>query len=143
MNYSNQQNYNNLINWLMNYCFDHDIGACLTNELPDEIGGKSYVIPADLVVVNNNWHNELEIPFIFAHEIGHIQTGIPCSYHASISNIDKGEADANKFAINLFMEYCKENEFNFSTYYNFAENFYIPLKFYYLLPNCTEDWIIA
>ena len=51
--------------------------------------------------------------------------------------------DDPKFAINLFMEYCKENEFNFSTYYNFAESFYIPLKFYYLLPNCTEDWIIA
>ena len=139
MNYSNQQNYNNLINWLMNYCLDHQIGAVLTNELPDTVGGKSYIIPANLVVVNNRWHDKLEIPFIFAHEIGHIKTGIPCSYHASIINTDKGEADANKFAINLFMEYCKENEFNFSTYYNFAKSFYIPLKFYYLLPECTEN----
>ncbi|MCI6883353.1 MAG: ImmA/IrrE family metallo-endopeptidase [Lactobacillus johnsonii] len=133
MNYSNQQNYNNLINWLMNYCFDHDIGACLTNELPDEIGGKSYVIPADLVVVNNNWHNELEIPFIFAHEIGHIQTGIPCSYHASISNIDKGESDANLGAIKLLLQYAQETDMHFDTYYNFADAFGIPKKHYYLI----------
>ncbi len=139
MNYINQRNYNDLITWLMNYCLAHGIGAVLTNELPDNVGGKSYLIPANLVIVNNKWIPTTEIPFIFAHEIGHIETGIPCSYHASISNTSKGEADANRFAINLFMEYCKENEFNFSTYYNFAKSFYIPLKFYYLLPECTEN----
>lgn len=143
MNYINKRNYNDLINWLMNYCLDHGIGAVLTNELPDEVGGKSYIIPANLVIVNNKWLPMTEIPFIFAHEIGHIKTGIPCSYHASISNTSKGEADANRFAIELFREYCVEKDFNFSSYYSFAESFYIPHKFYYLLSDCTENWIIA
>ncbi|OYS01757.1 ImmA/IrrE family metallo-endopeptidase [Lactobacillus johnsonii] len=143
MNYINQRNYNDLINWLMNYCLDHGIGVVLTNELPDDVGGKSYIIPADLVVVNNRWLPTAEIPFIFAHEIGHIKTGIPCSYHSSINNMDKGEADANRFAINLFIEYCKENDFIFSSRLTFAESFFIPSKLYYLMPNSTENWIIA
>ncbi|MCI7647005.1 MAG: ImmA/IrrE family metallo-endopeptidase [Lactobacillus johnsonii] len=133
MNYSNQQNYNNLINWLMNYCFDHDIGACLTNELPDDVGGKSYVIPADLVVINNRWHNELEIPFIFAHEIGHVLYGSAEYYHSACRGTELGESDANLGAIKLLLQYAQETDMHFDTYYNFADAFGIPKKHYYLI----------
>lgn len=143
MNYINQRNYNDLINWLMNYCLDNGIGAVLTNELPDNIGGKSYLIPANLVIVNNKWQNKLEVPFIFAHEIGHIFTGVPCSYHASITNNIKEENEANKFAINLLRKYCKYNDIHFDNYYNFAQIFCIPKKYFYLVPDSQEDWILS
>ena len=134
MNYSNQQNYNNLINWLMNYCFDHDIGACLTNELPDEIGGKSYVIPADLVVVNNNWHNELEIPFIIGHELGHLMLGHKRKeFDESPTKRILMERAANEYSLYLLTEYCDLHEIYFYDKYTFAHAFGIPKDCYYLL----------
>ena len=134
MNYSNQQNYNNLINWLMNYCFDHDIGACLTNELPDAIGGKSYVIPADLVVVNNNWHNELEIPFIIGHELGHLMLGHKRKeFDESPTKRILMERAANEYSLYLLTEYCDLHEIYFYDKYTFAHAFGIPKDCYYLL----------
>lgn len=142
MNYINQRNYHDLINWLINYCYDHKIGVCLTNELPDSVGGKSYIAPANLVVVNNQWHDQTEIPFIFAHEIGHIFTGIPCFYHSSTANTSKQESEANVFAINLLKEYCESHDISFDNYYSFAQTFCIPRKVYYLMPDCSKDWIM-
>lgn len=133
MNKETRERYDFLIQYLMNYCLDHEISVVFSNKLPPYIPSKSYKIPGELIVVNGNWHNEFEVPFMFAHEIGHIQLSEPYFYHATEVAKIKGEYAANVFAINLLLQYCNDLGFSFSNYYRFGEVFGIPKKLFYLL----------
>ena len=64
-----------LIKWLYSYAFDHKIGVLQITT------AKEYSSLADknkrTIVINNNWKNKKELPFIIGHEIGHIMEGNP------------------------------------------------------------------
>lgn len=132
MNLENQENYDNLIQWLMNYCFNHKIGVVFNKDLPPRARPRSYTEPGNLVVINGAWLPQTEIPFIFGHEIGHVIEDSAHLYHATKLGELKGEAFANRFSVELLYKYCVENDFYYSNWYSFAKAFCIPTNLFYL-----------
>lgn len=122
----------NVLQWLMNYCLDNDIGVVYKNDLPSTAPSDSWCNPK-LVIFNGNYYKENEKPFMLAHEIGHVIEGNPEFYHLAYLGREKGEFSANRFAINLLRIYCLENDIHYSTYYDFAKAFAIPKQQYYVL----------
>lgn len=69
---------NDLIEYLLNYAFDCGIGYKLVHADPYDpsLSLKNH----NLMVINLNWHNQSELPFIIGHEIGHFILGDKGSY---------------------------------------------------------------
>ncbi|PWF24328.1 ImmA/IrrE family metallo-endopeptidase [Lactobacillus johnsonii] len=122
----------NVINWLSNFCLDNGIGFIFDKNLPPDAPSDSWSNPK-LILLNTNWHRTTELPFMYAHEIGHVVEEYPEYYHLTRLGTEKGEYSANRFAINLLLKYCKEHDIEFATYYQFAYAFGIPRDCYYLL----------
>lgn len=128
-----RENFNELIIWLADYCWDHNIGVVYSKEVDHRAKSKGYNNPSDLVVINGNWLPETEIPFIFAHEIGHVIENTPFFNKLSYLGSNKAEYSANVFAIRLLQQYCLENEIEYDTIYDFAKAFGIPKDKWYIL----------
>lgn len=128
-----RENFNKLITWLGKYCWDHNIGVVYSKEADHRAKSKGYNNPSDLVVINGNWLPETEIPFIFAHEIGHVIENTPLFNKLSYLGSNKAEYSANVFAIRLLQLYCQENEIEYNTVYDFAKAFGIPKDKWYIL----------
>lgn len=129
----NRENYDRLLRYLMNYAmFEYHIGVEFTNRLPVYAPSVSYNEPGKLIIMNANWYHPIEIPFLLAHEIGHVLYEDQQYYNLNDQTVNHGEADANIFAINLLRKYCDDNEFHFDSYYKFAKAFCIPHDLYYL-----------
>lgn len=133
MSIENQENYDRLIRWLSNYAFQHKIGLEFKPNLPSYAPPTSFNFPGNLIIMNRNWIPKTEIPFSFAHEIGHVLLEYAPYYNCAYLGKDKGEYAANIFAINLLKQYCQENEYHYNNIYSFANSFGIPSKVRYLL----------
>lgn len=120
-----------LIEWLVNYAFDHNIGVVLTPALqpytPSTSDGTTR-----LVVINMNWHRKTEIPFALAHEIGHVINGDQGVHAYTATLKTKEEYAANVTGIRLIKDYCLRNEMRFDNYVVFCQQFGIPLELDYL-----------
>lgn len=121
---------NEVIRWLVNFAYDHKIGVTLDNlhfdqEVPSCMFGNS-------IIINMNWENQDELPFITAHEIGHVlnEDQGPL-YYCSASAHNKIEAAANEKAIDLMLNYCVSMDNLISNYTDFM--------YYYGIPNCLND----
>ena len=77
-----------LMEWLINYAFDHHIGVQLTSFLQPMTPSTSFS-DYRLVVINTRWHKPNEIPFSLAHEIGHVMNG-DCGVNAYTAVADTG-----------------------------------------------------
>lgn len=129
-----RENYDKLMTYLMNYAmFEHSIGVEFTDKLPPSAPPISYNKPGKLIIMNAKWIYPVQIPFLLAHEIGHVLHENACFYHISSLTVNKGEANENLFAIKLLQKYCVENEIYFDTWYHFAKCFGVPKECYYLL----------
>lgn len=134
MSLETRENYDKLMTYLMNYAmFEHKIGVEFTDKLPPFAPPISYNKPGKLIIMNAKWLYPMQIPFLLAHEIGHVLHENEKFYHLSSINTAKGEASENLFAIKLLQEYCIENEMHFADCYKFAKCFGIPKHCYYLL----------
>lgn len=140
MTNEDRDRFNELIIWLTNWCFDHEIGVVYSKEADPKAKSKSYNIPGDLVVINGNWSPETEVPFIFAHEIGHTIENTPVFNKLSYLGSDKAEYSANVFAIRLLQQYCLENEITYNTIFDFAKSFGIPKDKWYLLTDLQRSY---
>lgn len=122
---------NDLIEYLLNYAFDCGIGYKLVHADPYDpsLSLKKH----NLMVINLNWHNQSELPFIFAHEIGHTIENTPIFDRLAYLGRQKGEYSANVFAINLLAQYCFENDIWFNSIFDFAKAFGIPHDKWYIL----------
>lgn len=118
----------NLINWLLNYAFDHGIGYVLTDELPSSIPHTASA-KRRMILINKHYGNPQEIPFAIAHEIGHVVDGDPgIRYYCSATIHDKDEYRANQFAIKLLKQYCQANDIDCDNQVDFYRRFGIPEK---------------
>lgn len=134
MSLETRKNYDRLMQYLMNYAmFDCRIGVEFTNRLPSYAPCISYDEPGKLIIMNSKWPYPTQIPFLLAHEIGHVLYEEETYFNLNDKTKNSGEAQANTFAIKLLQRYCIENEFNFSNVYQFAKCFGIPKECYYLL----------
>lgn len=121
---------NDLIQWLINFAYDHNVSIIATRQLLPNTPSQSDVSNR-VVVINMNWYNPMEIPFIFAHEIGHVLCG-----HVMAS--PKNEIEANRKAINLLIEYCWDNDVYIRNPVRFCEEFGIPLRLSYLMEDMVK-----
>lgn len=122
-----------LMEWLMDYAFDHDIGFVLTHRLAADTPSTS---DGDnrLVVINTNWKHLHEVPFCFAHEIGHILNGDKGSHAYSANSLNvKEEYKANLTGIDLMINYAKTNGIDLNNPVQFCEQFGIPADLEYIV----------
>lgn len=121
-----------LMQFLIDFAWDHNIGVEIGEFGPNF---RARTLPEyNLVIVNTNWHNHNEVPFSFAHELGHIMnrdTGI--RYYESETVKDKSEYQANLFGIGLLLQFCKRNGFAFDNSVKFCEVFGIPIELEYIV----------
>lgn len=130
----NRENYDKVMQYLMNYAmFDLKIGVEFTNRLPPLAPPISYNKPGKLIIMNSNWIYPVQIPFLLAHEIGHVIHENQEFYHLTSMNTAKGEAEENLFALKLLHQYCVENEIYFNNIFAFAMAFGIPHDKWYIL----------
>lgn len=129
----NKENYDGLIKYLMNAAmFDYKIGVEFSDRLPPFAPPLSYNHVGRLIIMNAQWPYPTEIPFQLAHEIAHVLNEDQHYYNLNDKTVNRGEADANIFAINLLRKYCEENDYHFDNFYKFAKAFCIPKNLYYL-----------
>lgn len=137
MNAYELEQFDCVISYLMNFCYDNGIAVVYDSTLPSEAISKSY--PGNLIVVNGNWKPKSEVPFIFAHEIGHVIENTPVFNNLSVLGKCKGENSANLFAIRILFDYCCQEGIYFDEITTFAKCFGIPRDMYYLLPQLTTE----
>lgn len=96
---------NDLIEYLLNYAFDHGIGYKLVHADPYDpsLSLKKH----NLMVINLNWHNQSELPFIIGHEIGHFILGDKgILYYSSFAGQNSEEKSADLYSLNLLYDYA-------------------------------------
>lgn len=114
-----------IMEWLCKFAYDHNIEVTIDNvhfssSVPSSCFGKH-------VIINMNWDNEEEIPFIFAHEIGHVLNGNGgVLYYSTITSQTKIESAANDKAIELIIEYGQEIDELPADYITFMQSYHIP-----------------
>lgn len=132
LSFENQKNYDELLMYLMNYALDHDIGIKWTHKLPAYAPPASFDRPGKLIVMNSKWPNAMDFPFQLSHEIGHVLHESSQYYNLNHITHNRGEALANRFAIELLQQYCQDNDYHYSNWYSFAKAFNIPTDLFYL-----------
>lgn len=124
---------NQVIRWLMNYALDHQYGVTFSYAAKNDDPSEAFP-EYRTAVINANWKNIDEIPFIIGHELGHLFLGHEKSeYHSSSVNSIRLEREANEFSLYLLTEYCDLHDIYFYNMYTFAQAFGIPKDCYYLL----------
>lgn len=126
---------NNLLSFLINYGFDHGISTTLTHKLSPDFPSSSSKAKQK-VLINMNWSNKSEIPFILAHELGHLLNGDSgVNYYRSPTVHNKTEFGANSTAINLLIDFCHRYDLYFNNPIQFCEQFGVPAELEYIVAN--------
>lgn len=89
------------------------------------------------IAMNENWHNQEEIPFQLAHELAHIINHDDCEmafYHASYSSQERIEREANIGAIKLLLPIFNDMGYS-NNPVTFMQVFHVPN---YLFDNVTK-----
>ncbi|GAA3626593.1 hypothetical protein GCM10022297_01450 [Lactobacillus hamsteri] len=124
---------NRVIRWLMNYGLDHQFGVTFSYTAEDDDPSESFP-EYSTAVINANWKNIDEIPFIIGHELGHLILGHSRKdFDQSPAKRIRMERKANEFSLFLLTEYCDIHDIYFYNWLTFAQSFGIPKDCYYLL----------
>lgn len=124
---------NDLIRWLINWAFDHDIGVTITSDLPADLPHCASAKRRS-ILINRNYGNPAELPFAFAHELGHVLNGDDgIRYYQSASVHNKCEYQANLAGIRLLLKYCRTNDISVDNPVSFCERFGIPSEYEYVV----------
>lgn len=120
-----------VIEYLLNFAFNKGFGFILTDKL--KATTPSCANPTkNKIIVNMNWHNQNELPFQLAHEIGHMLNGDEgILYYSSYSSRSKIERNADNKAIDLLFSYCLNMDEVTINYNDFMK--------YYGIPNYLEE----
>lgn len=87
----------------MQYAWDNGISCVLTDKM-NEYTPSSAKPENKIILINLNWHNQLEIAFQMAHEIGHvINNDEGVLYYSSFSNRSSYERNANLKALEVLI----------------------------------------
>lgn len=114
-----------ILSYLSNYALDHNIGVILTRCLPSTTSSAASK-SRRMVVVNMNWKNQNEIPFMFGHELGHVEGDVVYYYHSGTCSPRSSEQAADLFSINLLYQYATSRQQSFATAYQFMTGYGIP-----------------
>lgn len=124
---------NEVIKWLMNYALDHQKGVTFIYTVDSDETSESFP-ELNVAVINANYKNIDEIPFIIGHELGHLILGhTKEKFYASPANRLRMERDANEYSLYLLRKYCDLHNIHFENKLNFAQGFGVPSSCYHLL----------
>ena len=124
---------NDLVQWLMNWAFDHGISVTFNQYLPSSLPHCASAAKRK-VLMNWKYGNPDEIPFALAHEIGHVVDDDPgIRYYKSAILHDKAEYRANLFGIHLLKRYCAAHDISIDSTIKFCEVFGVPQKLDYIV----------
>lgn len=115
----------NFMQSTLNFAFDHKIRYELTSAMnSDTPSGSSAYYKA--IVINMNWYDQQQLPFVVAHETGHVLCGHRgISYFCEPSN-SATEAEANRTAIDILVPmYFADIDAQDANYHAFMESFHI------------------
>ncbi|WDF83596.1 ImmA/IrrE family metallo-endopeptidase [Lacticaseibacillus pabuli] len=127
---------NDTLTKILGYAYDHGIGIEVHRDLPDD--WPSVAIPQrKAIMLNANWGRPDEVPFMAAHEIGHVLNGDSGRLYYDNKRVKSDtERDADRTAIKVLYNICKNDEDFDAAYFNpvqFMENFKIP--------DCYRDYV--
>ncbi|WP_103751724.1 hypothetical protein [Lactobacillus panisapium] len=116
----------NLIAWLYSYAFKHKIGVLQIFTKPEysSLSDKS----KRLIIININWKNKKELPFIIGHEIGHILAGEPGLSNYCGTPLTPNERRADLFSLSLIFEYASNQYDSFDEPFLFLQQYGIPIR---------------
>ncbi|WP_204123170.1 ImmA/IrrE family metallo-endopeptidase [Lacticaseibacillus mingshuiensis] len=129
--------------WTINYALDHDIGVQICDWNPE--WSSCSIAERHTVFINQNAHEPEELPFVTAHEVGHILNGDSGqNFYSLCGNINgsKREAAADKTGIRILFKRCTELEDFDPAYFNpvqFMESYCIPESYYSFVRGLIRD----
>lgn len=128
---------NDLLNYICGLIWKHHLGVELCH-LKDKHFRSRYLPSEKLIIINTNWWNRSEIPFMAAHELGHYINGDKgvmyydhnYSYqeHDAINRNDDvfKESQADLYSLNLIWDYAASQGYTCEEPYEFMQQFGIP-----------------
>ncbi len=126
---------NDLLNYICNLIWRHNLGVELCH-LNDNHFRSRYLPKDRLIIVNTNWWNESEIPFMAAHELGHYINGdkgvmyydTQSQPHDAINRDDDAfkEHQADLYGLNLIWDYASSHGYTCEEPGEFMQQFGIP-----------------
>lgn len=134
----------NALIFILNYAFSINVGFTLTDELPPD--SPSFSLPqSKRVFVNMNWQNKKELPFIAAHELGHVLNGDNTQkllYYTTSATKIKIEYEANKTGIDLLLKFCESADLMYDNYLTFMDDFGVPKTLTTLVKKRLTEWLL-
>lgn len=130
-----------LIAYLINCGFNHDIRIIFTDQLPASLAGFSS--QKDRAIwINTQWRGQPEYGFVVAHELGHLLAGDDgVNYYSAPSLTIKSEHAANIEAVQLIERYAEQQDMDITNRVSFYQSFGIPLvliDLYEITPTGTD-----
>ena len=113
-----------IINWLLNYAYDHGIGVVVFHRAPNIPSMAS--VPDNMIAINMCWEPKSEIPFSIAHEIGHILSGDNGHFLPTKTAQSQAERRANHQAVKILMKWADSHDVEVTTPQHFSECFGVP-----------------
>lgn len=121
---------------VINFAFDYHISIETHNDWPTDWPPVS--IPEQhRIMLNTRWQQPDEMVFAAAHEIGHVLNGDVGTLYYDNSRVKSDtERDADRTAIRVLYDICKEDE-------DFDPAFFNPLEFMvnFKIPACYQDYV--
>lgn len=127
------------INYLLNFAMNQKIGFVWTNLLAPDTPSAADCKERE-IVINANWHNQKELPFMIAHEISHIlNKDMGVLYFTSSSSKSKIESNANSEGVQILIDYCDKLGIEYHNINKFMDTFGIPSNLEYVVMDKLEN----
>ncbi|MDF7683484.1 hypothetical protein PT287_08230 [Lactobacillus sp. ESL0679] len=119
---------NDLIQYLLNFALDQGFGVAQLCEDEDyrSLADKS----KQLIIININWRNKTELPFIIGHEIGHLIDGDYGLSHYCGTTLTSKERHADLYSLNLIFDYATRQYDCYEEPSQFMQAYGIPTRMY-------------
>lgn len=99
---------NELVQYLLNYAYDHGIGYKIEAVDPDWI--PVYIPWKNLIIINSNWRDPKQIALQVAHEIGHaLNDDSEFEYQACFSATSKVERAATRRGLEIIIKHVYDD----------------------------------
>jgi Zn-dependent peptidase ImmA (M78 family) len=116
-----------LVNYLLNFAFDHDISVEMV-PLPKDFVPRT-VPDRRLIILNSTLSDRPIYPFMIGHEIGHIMNGdTGVLYFQCATARYSTEHEADLYSLKMIFDYSQHRGEAFSTPLKFIQEYGIPLK---------------
>ncbi|WEV51637.1 hypothetical protein OZX69_02790 [Lactobacillus sp. ESL0731] len=119
---------NDLIQYLLNFALDQGFSVAQICEAEEyrSLADKS----KKLIIINTNWRNKAELPFIIGHEIGHLVDGdLGISSYCGTTLTSK-ERHADLYSLNLIFDYATNQYDCYQEPGQFMQAYGIPTRMY-------------